>query len=106
MGPGEWFVTPPGSDPLRAAGRIMPFAELEIRDEDNNAVPVGTEGEIAIRCEGQMTRPWGEPEQTAARRRDGGLLTGDIGRVDEHGSLYVIDRVDDMIVSGGFNIWP
>ena len=106
MGPREWFGTLPGSDPLRAAGRIMPFAELEIRDEDNQAVPVGTEGEIAIRCEGQMTSLWDEPEQTAARLRDGWVLTGDIGRVDEHGFLYVIDRVDDMIVSGGFNIWP
>jgi acyl-CoA synthetase (AMP-forming)/AMP-acid ligase II len=106
MGPREWFGALPGSDPLRAAGRIMPFAELEIRDEDNRPVPVGAEGEIAIRCEGQMTGLWDEPEQTAARLRDGWVLTGDIGRVDEHGFLYVIDRVDDMIVSGGFNIWP
>jgi long-subunit acyl-CoA synthetase (AMP-forming) len=64
----------------------MPFAELEIRGEDNRAVPVGTEGEITIRCEGQMTGLWNDPEQTAARLRDGWVLTGDIGRVDEHGS--------------------
>lgn len=106
MGPREWFGTPPGSDPLRAAGRIMPFAELEIRGDDNRPVPVGTEGEIAIRCEGQMTGLWDDPEHTAARLRDGWVLTGDIGRIDEHGFLYVIDRVDDLIVSGGFNIWP
>jgi acyl-CoA synthetase (AMP-forming)/AMP-acid ligase II len=106
MGPREWFGTLPGSDPLRAGGRIMPFAELEIRDEGNRSVPTGAEGEIAIRCEGQMTGLWEDPEQTAARLRDGWVLTGDIGRLDEHGFLYVIDRVDDMIVSGGFNIWP
>ena len=106
MGPREWFGTLEGSDPLRAAGRIMPFAELEIRDEHNRSVPTGTEGEIAIRCEGQMTGLWEDPEQTAARLRDGWVLTGDIGRLDEHGFLYVIDRVDDLIISGGFNIWP
>jgi acyl-CoA synthetase (AMP-forming)/AMP-acid ligase II len=106
MGPHEWFGTLKGSDPLRAAGRIMPFAELEIRDDHNRSVPAGTAGEIAIRCEGQMTSLWEDPEQTAARLREGWVLTGDIGRLDENGFLYVIDRVDDMIVSGGFNIWP
>ena len=106
MGPREWFGTLEGSDPLRAAGRIMPFAELEIRDERNRSVPTGTEGEIAIRCEGQMTGLWDDPEQTAARLRDGWVLTGDIGRLDSRGFLYVIDRVDDLIISGGFNIWP
>jgi acyl-CoA synthetase (AMP-forming)/AMP-acid ligase II len=106
MGPREWFGTLEGSDPLRAAGRIMPFAELEIRDEHNRSVPTGSEGEIAIRCEGQMTGIWADPEQTSARLREGWVLTGDVGRLDEHGFLYVMDRVDDMIVSGGFNIWP
>jgi acyl-CoA synthetase (AMP-forming)/AMP-acid ligase II len=106
MGPREWFGARPGSEPLRAAGRIMPFAELEIRDESNHAVAVGEPGEIAIRCEGQMTGLWNDDEMTAKRLRDGWVLTGDIGRIDAHGYLYVIDRVDDMIVSGGFNIWP
>ncbi|HUZ24229.1 MAG TPA: AMP-binding protein [Streptosporangiaceae bacterium] len=106
MGPREWFGELAGSDPLRAAGRIMPFAELEIRDAHNASVPTGAEGEIAIRCEGQMTGLWDDPRQTAQRLREGWVLTGDIGRLDEHGFLYVIDRVDDMIVSGGFNIWP
>lgn len=106
MGPQEWFGKLDGSDPLHAAGRIMPFAELEIRDESNQPVPVGQPGEIAIKCEGQMTGLWDDDELTAERLRDGWVLTGDIGRVDQHGFLYVIDRVDDMIVSGGFNIWP
>ena len=106
MGPHEWFGQLPGSEPLRAAGRIMPFAELEIRGEDNNPVATGEAGEIAIRCEGQMTRLWDDEHLTATRLRDGWVLTGDIGRLDENGFLYVVDRVDDMIVSGGFNIWP
>jgi acyl-CoA synthetase (AMP-forming)/AMP-acid ligase II len=106
MGSEEWFGKLEGSDPLHAAGRIMPFAELEIRDEANHPVPVGEPGEIAIKCEGQMTGLWDDDELTNTRLRDGWVLTGDIGRVDGHGFLYVIDRVDDMIVSGGFNIWP
>jgi acyl-CoA synthetase (AMP-forming)/AMP-acid ligase II len=86
MGPKEWFSEVPGSDPLRSAGRPLPFADLEIRDAANEPVAPGQEGEIAVRCEGQMT--------------------GDIGRVDVNGYVYVLDRKDDMIISGGFNIWP
>lgn len=106
MGPAEWFSTVPGSDPLLSAGRPLPFADLEIRDVDNTAVPVGEEGEIAVRCEGQMAGFWDDPELTASRLVDGWVLTGDIGRVDENGFVYVLDRKDDMIISGGFNIWP
>jgi len=106
MGPREWFGTVAGSQPLRAAGRIMPFAELQIRDVDSNPLPVGEVGEIAIRCDGQMTGVWNDPHLTGQRLRDGWVLTGDVGRLDAHGFLYVVDRVDDMIISGGFNIWP
>jgi acyl-CoA synthetase (AMP-forming)/AMP-acid ligase II len=106
MGPGEWFAEVPGSDPVIAAGRVMPFAELEIRDEQNQPLPVGSEGEIAIRCEGQTREIWNEPEMTRRRIVDGWVLTGDIGRLDRNGYLYVVDRKDDMIISGGFNIWP
>lgn len=106
MGPQEWFRELPGSEPVVSAGRVMPFAELEIRDEQNRLLPVGEHGQIAVRCEGQMTGLWDDPEQTARRLVDGWVLTGDVGRLDDHGFLYVTDRMDDMIVSGGFNIWP
>jgi acyl-CoA synthetase (AMP-forming)/AMP-acid ligase II len=106
MGSREWFADVPGSDPVRAAGKVMPFAELDIRDEQNRSRPIGQEGEIAIRCDGQMTGIWGDPDQSDRRLREGWVLTGDIGRLDHNGYLYVVDRVDDMIVSGGFNIWP
>jgi acyl-CoA synthetase (AMP-forming)/AMP-acid ligase II len=106
MGSREWFAEVPGSDPVRAAGRVTPFAELDIRDPGNLSLPIGEEGEIAIRCDGQMTGIWGDSDLTDRRLRDGWVLTGDIGRLDENGYLYVVDRVDDMIVSGGFNIWP
>jgi acyl-CoA synthetase (AMP-forming)/AMP-acid ligase II len=106
MGPREWFAELPGSDPLRSAGRVMPFAELEVRDEHNRPLPVGQPGQIAIRTDGQMTSIWNEPELTARHLVDGWVLTGDIGRLDHNGYLYVLDRATDMIVSGGYNIWP
>lgn len=53
-----------------------------------------------------MTHFWNNPEATAERIVDGWIKTGDIGRIDSNGYLYVVDRADDMIISGGYNIWP
>jgi len=109
MGPLEWFSEVSGSEPLRSAGRCLPFARLEIRDTEDPSVrlPIGDEGEIAIRCDGQMTGFWENPDATAERMTaDGFVLTGDIGRIDDNGYLYVLDRKDDMIITGGFNVWP
>ncbi len=107
MGPREWFSSVEGSNPLRSAGRPLPFGDIDIVDpETSQSLPTGSEGEIAIRCDGQMSGFWNNPEATAERMRDGWVLTGDIGRIDRNGYLYVLDRKDDMIISGGFNIWP
>jgi acyl-CoA synthetase (AMP-forming)/AMP-acid ligase II len=109
MGPAEWFSTVEGSQPLRSAGRALPFAYLEIRDpEDSTRVlELGEEGEIAVHCDGQMMGFWENDAATAERMTsDGFVLTGDIGKIDANGYLYVLDRKDDMIISGGFNIWP
>ncbi|MGQ0573839.1 MAG: class I adenylate-forming enzyme family protein [Pseudonocardia sp.] len=106
MTPQEWFGDQEGSTPMRAAGRVLPFARLEVRDADGVVLPVGAEGEIFAQVEGQMRGFWGDDELTATRLVDGWVRTGDIGRLDANGYLYVLDRVDDMIVSGGFNIWP
>ncbi len=107
MGPNQWFSAPDGSEPLRAAGLPLPFAELKILDPDTHeAMPLGEDGEIAGRCDGQMLGFWNNPEGTAERMHEGMVLTGDIGRLDANGYLYVVDRKGDMIVSGGFNIYP
>ena len=107
MGPNQWFTTTEGSKPLRAAGLPLPFAELKILDpETQEELSVGEEGEIAGRADGQMAGFWNNPQATAERMHDGMVLTGDIGRIDENGYLYVIDRKDDMIISGGYNIYP
>ena len=109
MGPDEWFSSVKGSNPLRSAGRALPFAYLEIRDPSDPEInlPIGAEGEIAIKCDGQMIEFWENKKATDERiSSDGFVLTGDIGKLDGNGYLYVLDRKDDMIISGGFNIWP
>jgi acyl-CoA synthetase (AMP-forming)/AMP-acid ligase II len=97
MGPKEWFGSIDGSDPLKAAGRVMPFAEVEIRDDRGTALGPGAAGEIAIRCDGQMAGIWREPEMTRQRIQNGWVMTGDIGHLDANGFLYVIDRVHDHL---------
>lgn len=106
MTPSEWFAEAPGSTPLRAAGRPLPFAQVEIRDEAGVAVPLGEIGEICAKVEAQLRGFWNDDAATADRLVDGWIHTRDIGRIDTNGYLYVLDRADDMIVSGGFNIWP
>lgn len=106
MGPEDWFANVPGSEPLLAVGKIMPYAGVEIRDENNQPVPPGEVGEIALKSEGQITEILNEPDLTRQRLVDGWVLSGDIGKIDENGYLYLTDRKDDMIISGGFNIWP
>jgi acyl-CoA synthetase (AMP-forming)/AMP-acid ligase II len=106
MGPRQWFAEVPGSTPLRSCGLVMPFADVEIWDEDNHPLPIGESGQIVARCDGQMTGFWNDPEGTRQRMVDGWVLTGDVGRIDRNGYLYLLDRADDMIISGGYNIWP
>ncbi|KIA65325.1 class I adenylate-forming enzyme family protein [Nocardia vulneris] len=106
MAPEEWFGTVDGSEPMRSAGRVAPYAQVQIRDEDGNVVPVGEPGEIVAKVEGQMRGYWRDEELTGTRLVDGWVRTRDIGRLDRNGFLYVLDRAEDMIVSGGFNIWP
>lgn len=106
MGPREWFADVPGSNPLRASGRVHPWVEIELRDEAGRALPLGAIGEIAVRCDGQFQGFYNAPEETAARLVDGWVLTGDVGRLDHNGYLYLVDRKQDTIVSGGFNIYP
>ncbi len=106
MGPEQWFAEVEGSTPLRASGMVMPFSQVAIWDEDNTPLPLGETGEIVARADGQLTCFWDNPETTAQRIVDGWVKTGDIGRIDGNGYLYVVDRSDDMIISGGYNIWP
>jgi long-chain acyl-CoA synthetase len=89
-----------------SVGRPMPHAEVTIRDPDGHAVPTGEEGEIWVRGHGVMLGYWHAPELTAQTVRDGWLHTGDVGRFDDDGYLYVVDRMKDLIIRGGFNVYP
>ncbi len=89
----------------RGAGLALATAEVAIVGPDGAHLPAGEVGEIAVRGAGVMLGYWNQPEQTAAVVRDGWMYTGDGGRIDEAGVLYVVDRLKDMIVSGGENIY-
>ncbi len=106
MGPQQWFAEVEGSTPLRAGGMLSPFTDVEIWDEDNQPMPLGTIGEIVAKGDSAMTGFWNNPAATEERIVDGWIKTGDVGRIDENGYLYLLDRADDKIISGGFNIFP
>ena len=91
---------------MRSCGLALPFAEVAIWDERNQPLPANEVGEIVARADGMMTGFWNNEEATRERLVDGWVKTGDLGRIDANGYLYVVDRADDMIISGGFNIWP
>jgi len=106
MGSAQWFAEVKGSEPLRACGLPLPFAQIQIWDEHNNELPRGEVGEIVAKSDGQMVGFWNNPEATAERIVRGWVKTGDLGRLDDNGYLYIVDRADDMIISGGYNIYP
>jgi long-chain acyl-CoA synthetase len=89
----------------RGAGLPVAPAELMIADEADQPVPVGQVGEILVRGPGVMLGYWNQPELTAETLRGGWMHTGDGGRIDDYGILYVVDRLKDMIVSGGENVY-
>ena len=98
---------PEGSPKMRSVGTPLPGVEIKIIDADGNLVPTGEVGEIATRSNRNMSRYWNNPEATAETiDADGWLRTGDAGYLDEEGYLYIHDRVKDMIISGGENIYP
>jgi acyl-CoA synthetase (AMP-forming)/AMP-acid ligase II len=85
-----------------------PFTNVEIRlvDENGNDVPKGEVGEILFRGPTMMKGYYKDPEATSEAIRGGWLHTGDLGRLDDEGFLYIVDRKKDMIISGGENIYP
>ncbi len=80
--------------------------EMKIVDEMDNEVAQGDLGEIVIRGHNVMKGYYGRPEATAEAMRGGWFHTGDIGRIDEDGYFYIVDRVKDMVIRGGFNVYP
>jgi long-chain acyl-CoA synthetase len=89
----------------RGAGRATLGCEVSIVDAEQKRVPYGTVGEIVVRGDNVMMGYWERPEETARAVIDGWMHTGDGGYMDEEGFIYVVDRVKDMIISGGENIY-
>jgi long-chain acyl-CoA synthetase len=90
---------------LRSAGRMLPGIDLRIVDSELRTLADGEVGEVAVRGPNVMQGYWNQPKLTAQTIVDGWLSTGDAGYLDEEGYLYLVDRVKDMIVSGGENIY-
>ncbi len=91
---------------LASAGRPVVDCEVRIVDKDGNDVAVGEVGEIIIQSEAMTIGYWNLPEETAKTIKDGWLYTGDMGKFDDQGYVFIVDRRHDMIISGGKNIYP
>jgi acyl-CoA synthetase (AMP-forming)/AMP-acid ligase II len=91
---------------LLSCGRAAPFSRIEIMNDDGQLLPQGEIGEIVIHSNQTMKGYWNNPEETARAHAFAWLHTGDLGYKDADGWVFIVDRKRDMIISGGFNIFP
>jgi long-chain acyl-CoA synthetase len=91
---------------LGSVGRPVPGVEVRIEPAEGGTAEAGQDGEICVRGATLMQGYWNSPEATAFAVRDGWLHTGDIGHLDSDGWLYVVDRLKDLIIRNGFNVYP
>jgi long-chain acyl-CoA synthetase len=89
-----------------SVGPPLPGTRVEIRDVGGNVLPAGEVGEVFLSGPSVMKGYWNRPEATAAELSGGWLKTGDLGRLDEDGYLYIVDRAKDLIIRGGYNVYP
>jgi long-chain acyl-CoA synthetase len=99
-------TNPTGAVKRGSVGRPVTGTDVEIRDGDGRPLPPGEPGEVCARSPGIMQGYWHAPEATSEALEDGWLHTGDIGYRDEEGYLYIVDRKKDLIIRGGFNVYP
>jgi acyl-CoA synthetase (AMP-forming)/AMP-acid ligase II len=88
------------------AGSISPIVEIKTVDENGRDLARGESGEIYVRSPTNVREYWNLPEASAESFKDGWLATGDVGYVDDNNFLYVVDRIKDMVIRGGENIYP
>ncbi len=91
---------------LASCGQPIYNSQVKLLDDEGKEVPAGEVGELCVRGPLVMKGYWNKPEETARAMRNGWLYTGDLARADEDGFLYIVDRSKDMIISGGFNVYP
>ncbi|MCC7200065.1 MAG: AMP-binding protein [Gammaproteobacteria bacterium] len=89
-----------------AAGKALMYLEVQIGDEQGRELPLGERGEIQVRGPGVTPGYWNRPDLTAAAQVNGWFRTGDAGYMDPDRTMYVVDRVKDMFISGGENVYP
>ena len=99
-------LQPDDHDRIGSCGRPFTVAEVGIFDENDKRLPPGERGEIVVRGPQTMAYYWNRPEATAEAFRNGWLHTGDIGFMDKEGFFYIVDRKNDMLISGGYNVYP
>jgi acyl-CoA synthetase (AMP-forming)/AMP-acid ligase II len=95
-----------GLEILRSVGRQMPFARVRVVDEQETDCPPGVSGEIVVKGDQVLMGYWRNPEATEKSFVDGWFHSGDVGRFDAEGYLYIVDRKKDMILTGGENVYP
>lgn len=100
------YLAPEDHDRVGSCGRPYSFVEVGIVDDEDRFLPAGEVGEIVCRGPQTMAYYWNRPEATEKAFRNGWLHTGDVGRMDEDGFYYILDRKNDMLISGGFNVYP
>ena len=99
-------TNPAGARRVGSVGRPVAGCEVSIQDDTGTMLPAGQDGEICVRSPGVMTGYWHTSDPSSAVLAGGWLHTGDIGHLDADGYLYVVDRKKDLILRGGFNVFP
>lgn len=99
-------LKPDEHDRVGSCGRPFTLAQVAVMDDNGQLLPPGGVGEIVVKGPQLMARYWNRPDATAEAFRGGWLHTGDIGRMDEDGFFYLLDRKGDMLISGGYNVYP
>ncbi|WP_038055886.1 long-chain-fatty-acid--CoA ligase [Thermus amyloliquefaciens] len=95
-----------GPRKLGSVGLPFPGVEAKVVDEEGQEVPVGEVGELIVKGPNVMKGYWNRPEETQRTLKEGWLFTGDMARMDQDGYFYIVDRKKDMIIAGGYNIYP
>jgi len=106
MAPAEYGKAASYPEILKSCGRATPLTRIEVMDDDGKLLPNGDAGELVVRGDLVMSGYYEHPEDTSAASHFGWHHTGDIGYRDSKGYIYIVDRKKDMIISGGFNIYP
>jgi acyl-CoA synthetase (AMP-forming)/AMP-acid ligase II len=99
-------LKPEDHDRVGSCGRPFTIVEVAVFDEQDRPLPVGARGEIVCRGPQTMARYWNNPDATAEVFRNGWLHTGDLGYMDDDGFFYLVDRKNDLLISGGYNVYP